>query len=295
MEDYFGYKGLTCVVTGVSSGMGKAAAEMLLDLGAEVYGLDRNDSDLEGLKRFIQVDLVNPASIDTAFSQLPERIDKFFGIAGISGARNTFNEVFIVNFIANKYMTEKYVIDRLPDGPTGAIAYMSSQGGSGWKDNMAEYRDIAVCDKGWDECIRLLEAKCGEGGLPGYQMSKRAVTYYTKWLADKLGPREIRVNCVCPCNTITGLINEFRGFSGSYEASKAMWGSIAREATAYEMAAAIVFVSSEMAAMVSGCDFAVDGASRSTIDIGLKEDIMNGPSVGMSTEKFAKKSEEITS
>ena len=40
MQDYWGYKGKKCVVTGGSSGMGRAAAEMLVDLGAEVYGLD---------------------------------------------------------------------------------------------------------------------------------------------------------------------------------------------------------------------------------------------------------------
>ena len=38
MKDYFGYKDKVCVVTGASSGMGKATVEMLVDLGASCYG-----------------------------------------------------------------------------------------------------------------------------------------------------------------------------------------------------------------------------------------------------------------
>lgn len=40
MKDYLGYTGKVCVVTGAASGMGKATAEMLVDLGAMVYALD---------------------------------------------------------------------------------------------------------------------------------------------------------------------------------------------------------------------------------------------------------------
>ena len=54
MRDYWGYAGKVCVVTGVSSGMGKATAEMLLDLGAEVYGLDCVQPN-DFLGKFIQV------------------------------------------------------------------------------------------------------------------------------------------------------------------------------------------------------------------------------------------------
>ena len=56
MLDYFGYKNKICVVTGAASGMGKAATEMLVDLGAKVYALDYNDVDVKGIEKFIQVD-----------------------------------------------------------------------------------------------------------------------------------------------------------------------------------------------------------------------------------------------
>ena len=51
MRDYFGYNGKTVVVTGVASGMGKATAEMLVELGANVYALDWAEVQVEGIAK----------------------------------------------------------------------------------------------------------------------------------------------------------------------------------------------------------------------------------------------------
>lgn len=273
--------------------MGKAVAEMLVDLGAGVYALDCNPCEVPGIKKFVRVSLSDRESIDTAFAQIPEVIHKFFGIAGVSGAKNTFNEVVVINFIANKYMMEKYLVNRVPDGPVGAIAFMSSQAGAVWKKWVHEFKDIALAD-GWDDALAKLEAKGGTDGLGGYGFSKRLIIYYTKYMSAVLGPRNLRVNCVCPCNTQTGLIEQFRSFSGSYENSKAMWGAIQREATAQEMAYAIVFLNSNMAEMVSGEDFYVDGASRSNIDVGNRPDIIDKSSFKKSMADFAEQSKTVT-
>ena len=57
MKDYFGYQEKVVIVTGASSGMGKATAEMLVDLGAKVYALDWNICDVKGVEKFVHVDL----------------------------------------------------------------------------------------------------------------------------------------------------------------------------------------------------------------------------------------------
>ena len=54
MKDYFGYQEKVVIVTGASSGMGKATAEILVDLGAKVYALDWNACDVLIKKRFNQ-------------------------------------------------------------------------------------------------------------------------------------------------------------------------------------------------------------------------------------------------
>ena len=58
MKDYLNYEGKIAVVTGAASGMGKATAEVLKDLGAKVYAMDWNECDIEGVE-YVHVDLSN--------------------------------------------------------------------------------------------------------------------------------------------------------------------------------------------------------------------------------------------
>lgn len=113
LEDY---QNKVCVVTGAASGIGKALCEKLVALGAQVYALDRNKADIEGLSAFVETDLSDKGSIDAAFGVLPQVIDRFFGVAGLSGARTSYWLTFTVNFIANKYMTDTYLEKRIPSG-----------------------------------------------------------------------------------------------------------------------------------------------------------------------------------
>lgn len=63
MKDYFGYTGKNVVVTGAASGMGRAAAAMLVDLGAKVYALDWHECDVKNIAAFVHVDLSNRDSM----------------------------------------------------------------------------------------------------------------------------------------------------------------------------------------------------------------------------------------
>ena len=60
LEDY---QNKVCVVTGAASGIGKALCEKLVALGAQVYALDRNKADIEGLSAFVETDLSDKESI----------------------------------------------------------------------------------------------------------------------------------------------------------------------------------------------------------------------------------------
>ena len=84
MRDLLGYEGKTVVITGCATGMGAAAAEQLVELGAEVHALDVQDVQAS-VKQAIRMDLEDPASIDAAVAKLPERIDSLFHCAGVPG------------------------------------------------------------------------------------------------------------------------------------------------------------------------------------------------------------------
>ena len=113
MKDYFGYKNKVCV-----------------ELEAEVYALDITKIEIPGVKKFIETDLSSKESIDTAMEEIPGHIDSFFGVAGLSGAKTNYYKTFTVNYIANKYITEEYLKNRMSYG--GAISYVTSTGGLYW-------------------------------------------------------------------------------------------------------------------------------------------------------------------
>ena len=65
MQDVLGYRGKTVVITGCATGMGASAAEMLVELGAEVWGLDLHDVKAP-IHRSIRVDMKDKATLDAA-------------------------------------------------------------------------------------------------------------------------------------------------------------------------------------------------------------------------------------
>ena len=161
MKDYFGYQNKNVVVTGASSGMGKATAEMLVDLGAKVYALDWNECDVKGIRQYVHVDLSKKESIDQAMKELPSHIDSYFGIAGVSGMKNDFMTTVSIDFIANKYICEEYLIHAMSEN--GTIAFMTSTGGNGWeKEENKKYSRRTFskeADKNLNQLLKKAEAK----------------------------------------------------------------------------------------------------------------------------------------
>lgn len=76
MSDFSSYRGRRVVVSGCFSGMGESAAERLLDLGAEVHGIDYKDCKLP-LASFNKVDLRNPADIEAAAEKIGEGFTRY--------------------------------------------------------------------------------------------------------------------------------------------------------------------------------------------------------------------------
>lgn len=274
MKDYFGYKNKICVVTGAASGIGKKTAELLIELDAEVYALDITKIELEGAKKFIEVDLSSKESIDLAMKQLPEHIDSFFGVAGLSGAKTNYYKTFTVNYIANKHITEEYLKNRMSAG--GTIAYVTSTGGLYWDKYAHEFEKFTNA-KTWDEMIEALHKQAKETtlGMMAYPLSKRALNYYMAKLAIELGPEKIRVNALLPGSTDTGMKKEFEVEAGGMDALVAETGTAKRLATPEEMAEPLIFLNSDMATFITGLPLIVDAGTNAMIKLKQKKDRMN--------------------
>ena len=67
--DLFRYDGKRVVVVGAATGMGNAAARLLVDAGAEVVVMDFAPMDIDGIAGSITVNLADKASIDAAVDE----------------------------------------------------------------------------------------------------------------------------------------------------------------------------------------------------------------------------------
>ncbi|MFT4123797.1 MAG: SDR family oxidoreductase [Microbacteriaceae bacterium] len=277
MTDYLGYAGKVVVVTGAASGMGRALSEILVDLGAQVHALDRVESPVAGVTRSIIGNLGEKDSIDAAFAEIPDSIDAFFGVAGISGVHNSFLETLTVNWVANKYITDTYLKDRVVEG--GSLTFVTSNGGLRWEtpDIRAEILPLTEAE-GWDALVGAAEAFNDRfaGQVPGslgYILSKRVLNY---WVAEQVSPladlKKIRINAVLPAMTNTGMIGEFAEMKGGMDKVEADLGPAGRLAEAADMARVLVFLGSDLAGYVSGEHICVDFGMNAKEIAGLSPD-----------------------
>ncbi|MFT4051499.1 MAG: SDR family oxidoreductase [Microbacterium sp.] len=277
MTDYFGYQGRVSVVTGAASGMGRALSEILVDLGASVYAIDRVEPPVAGIAKSIIADLGDKDSIDAAFAQLPAEIHSFFGVAGISGVHQSYLDTFTVNFIANKYVTDAYLRDRI--APGGSLTFVTSNGGLRWETPAVREELVPLTEPdGWEALVQAASALNDRfgGAVPGslgYILSKRALNY---WIATQVGPladlKKIRINAVLPAMTITGMIGEFAEMKGGMDAVEADRGPAGRLAESIDMARVLAFLGSDLAGYVSGAHLSVDFGMNAQQLAGLAPD-----------------------
>lgn len=271
MKDYFGYQDKICVVTGASSGMGKATVEMLVHLGAKIYAIDINPCPVSGITQFIKCNLAQKNEIDEAFKQLPENIDCFFGVAGLSGSKTDYRTTFDCNYTANMYITLTYLKTRMTKG--GAIVYCTSTAGLEWKKFKKEQNKV-VHAATWNEVVAATSSLAKKAPATfAYMYSKRCLSQFACEQAVSFAKLGIRMNNVLPGSTNTGMKQEFQEMVGSEENLIAQAGLAGRLATPEEMAAPMIFLNSAMASFIVGVDLVVDYADTCLKELGLKKNI----------------------
>ncbi len=251
MNDILGYKGKRVVVTGCFSGMGEATAKLLLDLGAEVHGLDYKDSALP-LASFNNVDLRDPASIEAGVAAIGGKVDALFNCAGLPQSFPPM-DVMKVNFIGLRHLTEQ-VLKRMEPG--GAIASIASTGGLGWSRRIPTNMEF-VTTKGFDAAIAWCEANI-DTIKEGYSFSKENVIVWTQYMGAHLIKQGIRINCTLPSPTQTPMMAAFEATSGK-DVIAAAAEPMGRYSTPAEQASGIVLLNSDLAGIVNGVVFPVDG------------------------------------
>jgi NAD(P)-dependent dehydrogenase (short-subunit alcohol dehydrogenase family) len=240
--------------------MGEATARLLLELGAEVHGLDFKDSALD-LASFRRADLRDPASIEAAVDGIGGRVDALFNCAGLPQTAAPL-DVMTVNFIGTRHLTN-LVVPRLSKG--GAIVSVSSNGGLGWRGRVPVLMDLLKTPS-FEAAVEWCVAN-KDTVREGYALSKEAVILWTMMASFQLIDRGIRINCTTPGPTQTPMMAEFEAATPRTVLDAAM-RPINRRSTPGEQAGPLVFLNSDWASYLNGVSLPVDGGFMAGIATG---------------------------
>ena len=249
---------LVAIITGATSGIGKATAILFAQEGAKVVITGRRqDRGLEvlsaieaegGVCQFIQADHTDPAACSRVVAQTLSdygRIDILFNNAGIvtSGTAETVTEEDWHNTLAIN-VTAVWRMSRL------VIPIMREQGSGVIVNNGSDWAVVGAKD------------------ALSYAVSKGAVAQMTKSMALDHAHENIRVNAVCPGDTFVERWVENGYFEDSDPVTReqAMAESAAaipmnRFADPMEIAKAALFLASDDSSFVTGHLLLVDGGN----------------------------------
>ena len=194
----FSLAGKQILITGASSGIGRAIAIACAKMGASVIITGRNSERLNETLRLmsdschdlqsrnkhmtITADLTKPEDVECLVENIP-KLDGLVHSAGIGNrtlckdiTRTTLQQVFMPNVEA-PILLQSSILSKRRLNRAASIVFIASRA--------AESPSI---------------------GNAAYSASKGAIISYAKCLALELAPRMIRVNCICPAMVWTNLI-----------------------------------------------------------------------------------------
>ncbi|MGL4565374.1 MAG: coniferyl-alcohol dehydrogenase [Halioglobus sp.] len=258
--DILGYKNKRVIVSGCFSGMGEATARQLLELGAEVHGMDYKETALE-LDSFTRVDLRDPGAIDTAVASIGGRVDALFNCAGLPQTAGAM-DVMKVNYAGTRRVTEQ-VLPLMSAG--SAIVSISSTAGMGWSRKMPVLMELIQAE-GYEGAVKWCEDH-PEAVNEGYSLSKEAIILWTMVSSARLIKKGIRINCTLPGPTQTPMMDHFESATQAAVLNTFIQ-PINRRSTPEEQAVALIYLNSPAASYINGVALPVDGGFMSGVATG---------------------------
>ncbi|HZR72640.1 SDR family oxidoreductase [Bradyrhizobium sp.] len=244
--------GKVAIVTGASSGIGRAVARLFAEEGAQVVVGARRAAELDRLVAEIEVSGGKAAALagdvrDEAYARalvgLAETtfggLDIAFNNAGTLGEMGPTTEVSVAAFteaiatnLTAAFLGAKYQLPAMLRRGAGSLIFTSSIAGH----------------------------TVGFPGVASYSASKSGLIGLTQSLAAEFGPKHIRVNAILPGAVDTPL---YRQMNATAEAQSFIAGlhALKRVASPEEIARAVLYLASDDASFMTGAALIVDGGT----------------------------------
>ena len=235
MYNPFSLAGKTILITGASSGIGKATAIECSKLGAKVIITGRNRLRLEetfssmsgNAHLLIEADLQYPSDIDMLIDSLP-MLD---GVVNNAGMTKTIPMAFISEeILLDVLRINQKLLKRRKLAKSASIVFTSSISGN----------------------------SVGVLGNTIYSTTKAAVNGFVKNAALELAPKNIRVNTVCPGMIDTGILSSGIITEEQLDEERKKY-PLKRFGKPEEIAYAIIYLLSDASSFVTGSNLFIDG------------------------------------
>lgn len=242
------------VITGAGSGIGKAIAELFAKRKARVFLLDLNGDALEQTRQGIVSSGGNAVALRCNVADQQEVIRVLEGIIAEVARIDVLVNSAGVAHIGKLETTSADDFDRIIsvnvkgvyNAMYAAVGQMKKQGGG------------VILN------IASVAASLGLSDRFAYSMSKGAVLSMTLSVAKDYIPDNIRCNCISPARVHTAFVDGFlkKNYPGREEEmfqklSKTQ--PIGRMGKPEEVAALALYLCSDEAGFVTGCDYPIDG------------------------------------